>query len=141
MTTIIPTLSEEAWVSSTRSILNQLLAWYILTDAAQTITFQDQLINLPETYYKNINDPEGMAVAVRSDLEKLLGRHFESIDVTVTAKQNTLKYFYILIYASVLDSNGVKYELSKVAEIDSSGLRNIIQINNYGDGVSYLNNL
>lgn len=141
MTGTIPSLTEEGWVTSSKDILAYNLAHYILSDAAQSIAFHGNIINLPETYYKNINNPDDMAAAVKMDLERLLGRYFVSVDVTAKAKEITNKKFAILIYASVIDSENVKHELSRISEVNSAGIRNIIEMNNYGDAMHYLNSL
>lgn len=137
----IPSLSDNGWVTSSKDILAYSLAYYILSDAAQSIAFHGNIINLPETYFKHINNPEDMASAVKSDLEKLLGRYFVSADVITEVKEITAKSFAILIYASVIDSENIKYELTRVTEVNSSGIRKIIELNNYGDAKHYLNSL
>lgn len=137
----IASLTEEGWVQSSKNILAYILSYYILSDAGQTIAFQGNLINLPETYYKYLNDPQGMASAVRTDLERLLSAYFIHIDITVQAKELDKKHYAILLYASVVDAEGTKHELSKITEINSAGLRSIIDTNNYGDGLVHLNSL
>lgn len=137
----IPSLTEEGWVTSSKDILAYNLAHYILSDAAQSIAYSGNIINLPETYYKNINDPVGMASAVKADLERLLGRYFISTDVVTDIKEITSKTFAILIYASVIDSENIKHELTRVTEISSLGIRKIIEMNNYGDGMNFLNSI
>lgn len=142
MTTgVIPSLTEEGWVTASKDILAYNLAHYILSDAAQSISFAGNIINLPETYYKHINSPLDMAGAIKTDLERLLGRYFVSTDVMTEVKEITAKNFAILIYAAVIDKENVKHELSRITEVNSSGIRKIVEINNYGDGLSYLNSL
>lgn len=137
----IPSLTEEGWVKSSKNILAYNLAHYILSDAAQSIAFHGNIINLPETYYLHINDPISMASAIKSDLERLLGRYFISTDVVTDIKEINAKNFAILIFASVIDNENIKHELTRVTEVSSSGIRNIIEMNNYGDGLSYLGSI
>lgn len=134
----IPSLTEEGWVISSKDILAYNLSHYILSDAAQSIVFHGNIINLPETYFKYINSPQDMALAIRSDLEKLLGRYFTSVDVITEIKEITSKNFAILIYVSVIDNENIKHELTRVTEANSTNIRKIIQMNNYGDAVNYL---
>lgn len=137
----LPALSEEGWITEGNSVLYHLISYYILTDAAQTIAFQGNLINLPETYYKFVNDPTGMNSAVRSDLDKLLGRYFANVDIITQTKELTSKKYAILINVIVTDSLGKRYTLTNITEINTAGLRNIINFNNYGDGSDYLTGL
>ena len=141
MTGTIPSLTEEGWVKASKDILAYNLAHYILSDAAQSIAYHGNIINLPETYYKYINDPDGMATAIKNDLERLLGRYFVSTDVITEVKEITSKNYAILIYASVIDNENTKHELTRVTEVNSLGVRNIIEMNNYGDGMNYLGSI
>lgn len=141
MTKVIPSLSEQGWITESKKILNNLVSYYILTDAAQSLAYQNNLINLPETYYKYINDPDGMASAVTRDLESLLSRYFQMVDVETEAKDLGDSRYAILIYASVVDDTNTKIELSRVTQIDSTGLRRIVEINNRGDARTLLVNL
>lgn len=138
---VLPVLSEQGWLNNSKDILAYLISYYILSDAAQSIVFQDNIINLPETYYKNINDPDGMSTGIKTDLDKLLSRYFVNVDVVTQAKELDSKKYAILLYVSVIDSDNIKHELTKITEINSSGLRQIINMNNYGDGISYLQSL
>lgn len=137
----IPSLTEEGWITSSKDTLAFCLSNYILSDAMQSIAYQGNIINLPQTYYNNINDPDGMATAIKSDLERLLGRYFVTSDVVTNVKELTAKKFAILIYASVIDKDNIKHELTRVTEANAAGIRDIVALNNYGDGVSYLNSI
>ena len=138
---VIPSLSENGWVANSKDMLSNLMSYYILSDAAQSIAFQDNIINLPETYYKYINDPDGMASGIKEDLDKLLSRYFVSVDVLTSVREIDNKKFGILLYVAVIDKDNIKTELSKITEINSLGLRKVIDVNNYGDGISMLNSL
>lgn len=140
-TGIIPSLTEEGWITSSKDTLAYVVAHYILSDAMQSIAYKGNVINLPETYYKYINDPDGMASAVKSDLERLLGRYFVTTDVVTEIKELSSKQFAVLIYASVIDKDNIKHELTRITEASSAGIRNIVQMNNYGDAVNYLNSI
>jgi len=138
MTKAIASLSEQGWITDSAKILNHILSYYILTDNAQTLVFQDNLINLPSTYYQFINDPTGMASAVKSDLDKLISRYFSIADVNTEVKKLSDSKYAILLYAAAVTEDNTRVELSKVVEISSTGLRKIIEVNNFGDGRSYL---
>lgn len=137
----VPSLSEQSWVTDSAKILNHLISYYILTDNAQSLVFQDSLINLPYTYYQHINDPESMATAVKSDLDKLLSRYFSIVDVKVQSRQIEGKKYGIVISAAIVDDDNKRVDLSQVVEINTTGLRNVINVSNYGDGVDLLGQL
>ena len=141
MTAVVPSLSEQGWITDSYKILNNIVSYYILTDAAQTLVFEGNLISLPETYYKYINQPVEMASAIKSDLDKMISRYFPIAEVNTEAKAMTDSQYAILLYAAAVTEDGTRIELSKVVEISTTGLRKIIEVNNYGDGVSYLQSL
>lgn len=141
MTKVIPSLSEHGWVTDSSKVLNYLLSYYILTDNGQSLTFQDNLINLPLTYYEHINDPDAMAAGIKSDLDRLLSRYFDMIEVQTEARKIDESRYGVLLYASVVDENSRRVDLSKVVEINTTGLRRVIDINNYGDGIATLGQL
>lgn len=141
MTAVIASLSEQGWISDSYKILNNTVSYYILTDAAQSLMFEGNLISLPETYYKYINQPVEMASAVKTDLEKMLSRYFSVAEVNTEAKALSDSKYAILLYAAAVTEDGTRIELSKVVEISTTGLRKIIEVNNYGDGISYLQKL
>ena len=141
MAKVVASLSEQAWITDSAKILNNLMSYYILTDSSQSVMFQDKLINLPFTYYKFINDPVGMNAAVKTDLDTLLSRYFPVVDVTTEVKQLTNTRFGILLYASVIDEESNRIELAKVTEISTTGLRKVIDVSNNGDGRAYLGSM
>lgn len=138
MSRFIASLSDLGWVTSSETILSKLLGYYILTDSAQSVIFQGNLINLPQAYYEFINDPDGMAVRVNSDLDKLLSRYFEMVEVSTEVVAKTDSMFGVLLYATVIDKDGIKVNLGKVVDLSSTGVSNVININNYGDGLSQI---
>lgn len=135
---MLPSLSELGWVTDSRNMLAKLLSYYILTDVGQTLTFHEALTSLPYTYHLHINNPSDMVNAVEQDLTRLLERFFEISEVKVKVKEGEGKQVTILIFASAVDNRGVKVSLGKVLEMDTSGLRKTVDINNIGDGEVYL---
>ncbi len=135
---VIGSLSDLGWVDNSETLLSKLLGYYILTDSAQSVIFQNNLINLPQSYYEYINDPQGMATRIKTDLDTLLSRYFSLVEVETEAVAKTDSVYGILLYATVVDDKGIKVNLGKVAEISSTGVTKVININNYGDGLSQL---
>ena len=141
MTAAIASISEQGWVTDSSKILNYAISYYILTDNAQSLVFQDNLINLPYTYFRYINQPEQMSNEIKSDLDKLLSRYFSIVEVETSVKKISESRYAILLYCTVVDSDNNRIELSKVVDINTSGLRKVIEVSNYGDGISALNSI
>lgn len=130
----VASLSEQGWLSDPRSVLNYVFTCYMLSDAAQSLAFQNNITSLSQTYYAYINDPEAMASGMQRDLQTLLSRYFAQVDVYARAKEVSGKNYAILLQAQVVTPEGERCELSKVMQLDTHKLRKIIDINNYGDG-------
>lgn len=135
---VVPSLSDLGWVMDAETMLSLLLGYYILTDGGQSISFQGNLINLPETYYLYINDSTGMAVKMKNDLDTLLSRYFVSVEVETEVKEITESKHAILLYASVITDDGIKVSLGRLLDMTSSGVSKVVNINNYGDGLAAL---
>lgn len=139
---VVYSLSEDGYVTDPARMLEYLVSYYILSEANQSVSFQGSIINLPETYYLYLHDPDSMANAVRSDLERLLSKYYTIVDVSAYARKISEDSTYaIVIGVSVVTDEGKKVELSRVAELSTAGLRNVINVNNYGDGVIYVNSI
>ena len=134
----IASLSEQGWVSDPKNILNYVVTSYLLTDAAQTLTFQGNVKSLSETYYKFINDPQALAQAMVSDLTTLLNYYFANVDADATAKAINGKHYAVVLSVSVLTDKGERFDLARLMEIDTTSLRKVININNFGEGQSAL---
>lgn len=137
----IPSLSEQGWVTDPAKILNHQVAYYILTDTGQSLAFQGNLTSLPHAYFEFINDPEGMADRIINDLQKVLGRYFQEVEVTCETKALTESRYGILLYVAVLSEENTKVELSRVINMGTSGLRKVIEVANYGDARNTLYSL
>ena len=141
MVAAIASISEDGWVTDSTKILDYVLSHYILTDNMQSLVFQGKLISLSYTYFQYINDPDNMAIQVTSDLQTLLGRYFQTTDVLVETRELDNKKYAIAVYAAAIDSKGVKVDISKAIQIDTSRSRQVVNLNNYGDAVDLINSL
>lgn len=131
----VNTLSDKGYVDSAKTMLARLLAYYILTDGEQSYCFRDQLLSLPKAYYEFINQPESFRDRIGRDVETLLNQYFETVSVEVDLRYNESESKAdIALFAEVIDQFGRKVGLGKVATIDPTGLGNVIDINNFGEG-------
>ena len=137
----IASLSEKAWIDDPKAILSYVMSCYLLTDAAQTYVFQNNVKSLPQTYHRFINDPSGMATAVRSELSEMLGYYFAHAEVSTQVREISVKHYAIALHAVVLTEDGARHNLAKVMELDSQNLRKILDVNNYGNALSVLQSL
>lgn len=138
---VVASLSESGWLTDPYKILDSIVSYYILSDGMQSFVFKDAVINLPNTYYQHINDPDSMAIKIKSDLVALLSRYFPSCDVSTYAKDMGNGEYAVILYASIMTEDGSNLDIARVVEINSSKTRKVITVNNYGDAVSYLNGL
>lgn len=131
-------LSEQGWISDNRTILANCISNYLNTDAAQSMLFSRNLVSLAQTYFQYINDPDGMASAISSDLNTILSAYFADVDVYAEPKKLTERHYAISLRVGVISEEGIRYDLARVMEIDTDSLRKIIELNNYGDATTTL---
>lgn len=137
---VLPSLSTDGFITHGKALLDNLLTYYILTDAAQTYLFHGKLLSLPYTYAKYVNEPEFFAKAVEEDIKYLLDRYFKANDVIVKAyeENNSKTYYYVIINASVIDDDGRKFDLTLVNYIYNGKSKKITKFNNYGLAQDYV---
>lgn len=138
---MIPTLSERGYIEDTRLIMAYIMSCYYTTDKKQSLLYNPDLISLPYTYYKHINDPKDLADAINNDISKLLSYYYETVDVETEARITDSVFATIALYATVIDRDGKKVGIGNLVNFDTKGLGRVIEINNYGDGLSYLRSL
>lgn len=129
----VGSLSDKGWISDDKGTVSYVFSSYMLTDAAQSLLYEGSLISLPYTYYLYINEPDKMASAIISDLARLMGYYFSTVDVKARAKQISGSHYSIIMEVSVISETGERIQLARLMEIDNDDLRKIININNYGD--------
>lgn len=137
----IGSLSDQGWISDPTATLNYILMCYLLTDAAQSLLFEGNVISLSNTYQQFINDPDKMATAVSADLNKLVTRYFPQADIQAQSKQISGSHYGIVLSVTAVTENNERISLARVMEISTNNLRKIIQTNNYGDAQSVFKNL
>ncbi|WP_396190468.1 hypothetical protein [Flavobacterium sp.] len=129
----IGSLSDKGWISDPKSMLGYIFGCYMTTDAAQTLLYDGRLTSLAETYHRFINDPDGMANQIVSDLTKLGGYYFPQVDVRARSKQISGTHYSIIMEMTVMTSDNERIQLAKLMEMDNADLRKIVDVNNYGD--------
>lgn len=129
----VASISDKGWIADDKNTLAYVFGCYMLTDSAQSLIYDGKLINLPYTYYQFINDPDGMANAVVSDLTKLVGNYFPEVDVKARAKQVSGSHYAVLMEVTATTETNERIQLAKLMEIDNDNLRKILNVNNYGD--------
>lgn len=125
-------ISDQGWISDPKIILTTLISNYLNTDAAQSLMFASNLISLSQTYYRFINDPDAMAIQVKTDLINLVSPYFTEVDVYSVAEPINGKHYAITVRVAVMSNDGMRYDLARLMEIDTSSLRKIVELNNYG---------
>lgn len=137
----VPSLSEAGWITDPAIILAKLLGYYLMTDGAQSIAYRGQLINLPGTYRKYINEPEQLSLGIRADILTLLGRYFSNVDVETSVVNTSPAAANIMLFAIVVTDTGEQINLGKVVQMNIDNITKVLDISNLGDGLQALNTL
>lgn len=137
---VIPSLNLSGWEEDSEKILDYLFSYYVLTDYAQSYIFKDKLQCITNIYYKYINDPDKFSTFLKQDFTSYLENYFPIVEVRTTVRNINNDEYVILLSCSVVDEEGKKVDLTKIINLNNIS-RKVIKVNNYGEGLNYINTI
>lgn len=132
---VVPSLSENGWVTNPAKIIDFIVSYYFLTDEAQTYLFDTNLKSLPATYYRNQNEIERFKRDVKDEITSLLSPHFATIEVNVRSERKVgdENQWVVFISMQATREDGTRYELHKITELENSVTSRVFTFNNFGE--------
>lgn len=133
---MMPTLSEEGWVSTAASIADNLFAHFFVSDYSQTQLYLNQVASFSWILQEGQGDMSKISTLTQETLEKYFGRYFSNVIVEVSTANDTEtpNKASVTIYVSFKDKDGKKYVLGKLLSMLNSKVAKIIDINNNSTG-------
>lgn len=132
----LATLSTDGWLTDPKMIGARLISNYILTNKSQSLVYRDKIRSLPQRYFEYGKDPDGFAEIVKSDVNYLMRRHFESVESSSKVSVNESGYATVFIYATAYTDDGIEVGLGYISQHDPNGLnKTLIEINGYSSGL------
>lgn len=134
---VVPSLSDDGWVSSTALRANYLLTHFFLSEYSQTSLYPNQITSLPYIIQQNQGDITNTATAIRSALTGYFTKYFNDVSVQtdfVNSSTNSAKTT-IRIFLTFSDETGASFNLGKLVNVENSKVVNFANINNSGPAV------
>lgn len=130
------------WTATLEAKLDAVLSTYICTNYQQSTHFLRRLVSLPYTLGRFVQDPEGFATTVQSELGRLLNLYFKTADVRTAVEPIPGKEHFVNIrlFISVSDLDGTSYKQNSIVFTEDAKISRIVHYTNTGE-VKYERNL
>jgi hypothetical protein len=130
--TLLPTLSDSAWVSSNRDTVNYVMSYFYESQYSQSQFYYGNISSMSYLLYKYGNDPVKMATEVETTLTALLGRYLNNVTVECSVTPTDSVSASINIYVEFNDEQGNPVTLSNLLLVANSKIVKVINANNTG---------
>jgi len=132
---VMPSLSEDGWVTEGKKLLDYIISHYLTTDYRQSYIYNGSLKSLSYSYSKGINNPNKFKVYVQDDLTELLQSYFTKVELSCELKQDELidTNYSLVISSNVVTEKGEFVELYHFARADDGIASAVVKYSNYGD--------
>lgn len=129
---LLPTISEDSWVSDPILMGDYIFAHFFVAEFNQTSIYNGEVSSLPYLVATNNNDITALCSQISAVLLRYFNRYFTNANVN--ASDSTLasnpSSGSISIYLDYTDSNGVVHSLNKIATVVNSKITAIAKLNN-----------
>ncbi len=130
----VGSLSEKGWINDVKPKADKLIGYYLTSNYSQSNLFRGEIVSLPKQVQEHGNDPVALRELIRTDLERMLGRSFDSVNVDVNTDQPNADdpgRLNITLRALVVQ-DGQTYSLGRLVESSKGQVNRIIILNNEG---------
>ena len=133
-TPMVPSLSEDGWVSDPALMGDYLISHFFVADKSQTALYLNQVSSFPYLIQQYQGDVPGLCNAIERTLNTYLGRYFTTTTVECTQYPNPTNSgsLGLNLFVSYVGADGVTYNLNKIIQTVNSKIQSIINLNNNG---------
>jgi len=110
---VVPQLTRDGWTSDPTTIMVKLFEYFLISEYSQTNTMYGDISSLKYLMEIEKDVYELRNVIIRT-LDKLYGRYFKTVNVSVEINNDSETETLLLIEIDTVYANGEKYNLSNV---------------------------
>lgn len=123
----VPSLSANGWLTEISEKADALMAYYITSEHSQTYLYKGRITSLPHHIQKNGSEPTRLESTVENDLGDYFRRHFEDVEITVSAKPVSDKEpnNINLTIDCIVVEGGERYSLGREIKVEDDRIVNI----------------
>ena len=129
---LLPSLSEDGWVSSSIKKADYLLSHFFLSDYSQSYVYHKQVSSLPWILLETQGDITNTVSLTQQILSNYFSRYFNNVVVEVMEVPNTESPSkgQISIYIKFTDFENKEIVIGKMLQITDTKIEKIITLNN-----------
>lgn len=128
----LPTLSDNAWVTSSKDKIEYALSHFYESQYSQTQFYLGNVSSMSYLLYQYGTNPPAMADAVEETLSRYLARYVSNVTVECSANASENNRASINIYVEFSNEQGNPVTLSNLLLVENSKLVQVINANNTG---------
>lgn len=130
---MLPSLSEEGWVTAGDRIADRILSHIFETDASQSVLFEGNILSIPDIIARNNGNARSIANELKYKLTDLYNLYFNSVSVTIDLREIESNKFNMSVHITCMDrTNSRLINVGRLAEYMDTTLARVVRVNNYG---------
>ena len=130
---VMPTLSEDSWVTDSDSVASYLFSHFLLSNYSQSYIYKERVASLAWVLHETQGKIGDTIELLRSTLVSYFSAYFTGVECEVSdVTPNRGSKVELSIYLAYIGSDGKKTQLSKAFEIQDGKLLKLLNYSNYG---------
>lgn len=119
---VIPSLSEDGWVFSSKKQADYLMAYFLASDYSQSYIHKNQVSSFGWMISKYGNQPAQLISQMESVLRTLFNRYFNNVEVEVSDSTNPEEpsKFILSIFVQFQLADGSVENIARITQINGS---------------------
>lgn len=130
---MIPSLSEDGWVTTPIKMADYVLSYFFTSDYSQSYIYNNKISSLPWILQNTQGNMHNTLIDMHDTLNTYFSKYFNNVIVEVldATDPNSTSKAAISIYLSFTGNDGVVYSLAKLLNLgDNLTIQKIITLNN-----------
>lgn len=134
MSITLPSLSEDGWVMTDQRQAEYIFSHFFLSDYSQTYIYRDKITSFAWILAEGNGDMTKIGVMTQSRLSTYFSRYFHNVEVEteMLPDPNNPSEYSIKIYLSFDGKDGKNYNLGRIAFVQDSLIKRVVDLSNYG---------
>lgn len=126
MTSAVPHLSKNGWITSPTNVMTKQFEYFLTSDYSQTNLYRGEIASLKYILANN-NAFADIKDAIRSALSNMYSRYFDKVTINITDNEEIISTTstYNIYIDLLLVKDGVNYTLSQSVETKGVNILNM----------------
>lgn len=131
---MVPTLSEDGWVTTPAGKVDKLLSYAYLSQASQSVLYNGNIVSVAKILAQHGTDEHGLKEELEAGFIKLMSGYFDSVEATVSVTPDRDKPTNLTINIQIyVVDDGYTYSAGHLLTTLDSNILRVFEINNEGE--------